>query len=100
VAKDKKLAGLKVDELKSTRSKGGVTIFVDARSFLPVKVIVQYGPRPWPAYPVAITTITDYQRMQLTASNRGLLRMRPHPGAALTCAGLGGWRARPAGHGR
>ncbi len=95
VARGKRLNGRPVDELKSanartTRVYPVVIIFVDVRSFLPVEIVAQYGPRPWPADPASTTTISDYQRLQPTAGNRRLLQMRPHPGAKLLCDGPGG----------
>lgn len=99
-AKNKRINGRTVDELTSTGSKSIVRLLVDPRSFLPMRITVQYGPHPWPAYPITTTTISDYQRLPLTPSNRGLLRMRAHPGARRMCAGPGGggpvWPA-PAG---
>jgi hypothetical protein len=85
-----------VRELKNTRSNPTVQVFVDAKTFIPIEIRVQYGPKPWPAYPVQVTTISDYQRLPLTRSNRALLRMRPHPGARALCPGRGaGGPARP-----
>jgi hypothetical protein len=89
-AKGKLLDGRRVDELRSTRGKETITVFVDARSFIAVKVIDQFGSRPWPASPLMTTTISDYRQTRLTSSNRGLLQMGAHPGAKLMCGGSGG----------
>lgn len=96
MAKGRRLDGHTVDQLKTaTRSKvrsGVVTLmFVDPRSFMPLEIITRL------AGLVATTTISDYRRLPLTVSNRGLLRMRPHPGARRMCAAPGdGGPPRPA----
>lgn len=79
VAKGRRMLGHTVIELASTRTRTRVKVFVDERTFVPVEIVAQYGPRPWPAYALSTTTISDYRRLPLTASDRGLLRMRPHP---------------------
>lgn len=97
---DTRLNGRAVDELKSTRSNEVVEMFVDPRTFLPLEVKAQYGSKPWPVSATQTTTISDYQRVPLTSSNRWLLRMRPHPGARRLCAGPGGGGPVPPGSGQ
>jgi hypothetical protein len=89
-AKGRRLNGRSVDELVSTGSGPPIRVLVDPQSLMPVEVIAQYGTGPWPASSLSTTTISNYRSSPLTPANRGLLSMRPHPGAKLMCGGPGG----------
>jgi hypothetical protein len=60
-----------------------VRVLVDPKTFLPLQVQEKYtvGARSVSA----TTTISGYQRLPLSDSNRGLLELRPHPGAHVVC---------------
>jgi hypothetical protein len=89
VVRNTGLPGHRLDELLLRHPGWVVEIFVKHRTFIPVEVIAHpIGSSSWGESVIA--TITDYRRLPLTASNRGLLQMRLHPGARVTCVGPGG----------
>ena len=81
-----------LDELKLPYPGWVVDIFVKHGTFIPVDVFAHHGPVTVnAATSKQITaTVSDYQRLPLTPSNRRLMQMRPHPGARVICTGGAG----------